>query len=175
MFNWSYNLTSNDPKVWTTVLFTDYLKHKFKEEMSVKTNSVVYDEATTAGLNQKFFVEGKEVTKEVFFQTPEEKRGGYKADQGKPRYDLLPREFLDGTAQILAYGANKYSARNWEQGMNWSRPFGAMMRHLWAWWSPFEPDTDEETGKSHLWHAACCLAFLMAYEQRKVGTDDRGI
>ena len=98
---------------------------------------------------------------------------GHKSDMGKPRYDLLPTEFLEGTATILEFGAKKYTDRNWELGMKWSRPFGAMMRHLWAWWSPFEPDNDAETGKSHLWHAACCLAFLIAYEQRKIGTDDR--
>jgi hypothetical protein len=65
--------------------------------------------------------------------------------------------------------------------MSWGRVFGALMRHLWAWWGGKGPTTksfllgelDEETGHSHLWHAACCLAFLMAYEERSVGTDDR--
>lgn len=34
-------------------------------------------------------------------------------------------------------------------------------------------DLDEETGLSHLWHAVCCIAFLIAFEQRGIGTDDR--
>lgn len=64
--------------------------------------------------------------------------------------------------------------RNWEKGINFSRVFGALMRHLWAWWNPYYLDTDEETGKSHLWHAACCLAFLISYEARGMHDfDDR--
>ena len=96
---------------------------------------------------------------------------GYKFDEDKIRYDLLPPEFLHGTADILTFGAKKYSARNWEAGMAWSRPFGALMRHMWAWWGG--EHKDQETGKSHLWHAACCLAFLIAYEERSLGEDDR--
>jgi hypothetical protein len=55
--------------------------------------------------------------------------------------------------------------------MAWSRCFGALMRHMTAWWE--ERDVDEETGMSHLWHAGCCILFLIAYELRGLGTDDR--
>lgn len=96
---------------------------------------------------------------------------GRKDDGDKLRMDLLPPELLEGTAAILTFGAGKYGARNWEMGMAWSRPFGALMRHMWAWWRG--ENTDPETGKSHLWHAACCVAFLMAYEARQIGKDDR--
>ena len=96
---------------------------------------------------------------------------GRKDDQGKPRMELLPPELLTATAEILTFGAQKYEDRNWEEGMAWSRPFGALMRHMWAWWRG-EP-ADPETGKSHLWHASCCIAFLIAYEARGSGTDDR--
>jgi hypothetical protein len=34
---------------------------------------------------------------------------------------------------------------------------------------------DHESGRSHLAHAACCVLFLLAYERRKVGTDDRPV
>ena len=98
---------------------------------------------------------------------------GLKYDAGKVRYELLPPELLEGVATILTFGAAKYADRNWELGMKWSRVFGALMRHLWAWWNPFTPSVDAETGHSHLWHAGCCLAFLIAYEQRGVGEDDR--
>lgn len=96
---------------------------------------------------------------------------GRKDDAAKVRYELLPPELLDGVSQILTFGAAKYEDRNWEKGMKWSRVFGALMRHMWAWWGG--QHTDPETGKSHLWHAACCIAFLMAYEARKIGEDDR--
>lgn len=96
---------------------------------------------------------------------------GRKFDVGKPRYDLLAPEFLDGVALVLAFGAKKYADRNWEKGMEWGRCFGALMRHMWAWWGGEEKDA--ETGYSHLWHAGCCLMFLSAYERRRTGTDDR--
>lgn len=94
-----------------------------------------------------------------------------KYDQDKPRMDLIAPEIMVGLGVILKFGAEKYAARNWELGMDWSRPFGALMRHMWAWWTG--EDKDPETGESHLWHAACCLMFLIAYEGRGVGKDDR--
>ena len=94
-----------------------------------------------------------------------------KSDGKKPRYDLLPPELLEETAQVLAFGAQKYSDNNWAKGASWSRYFSAMMRHMWAWWRG--EDNDPETGYSHLAHAACCLGFLMAYQRRVIGKDDR--
>lgn len=96
---------------------------------------------------------------------------GRKDDGGKARYDLIPPELLEATAAVLTFGAAKYGERNWEKGMNWGRPFAALMRHMWAWWRGEK--ADPETGMSHLWHASCCIAFLIAFEQRKIGGDDR--
>lgn len=94
-----------------------------------------------------------------------------KFDQDKARYNLIPAEALDGLATVLTYGAAKYAPRNWEKGMPWGRVFGALMRHMWAWWRG--EDNDPETGFSHLWHAHCCIVFLSTYVARKAGTDDR--
>lgn len=96
---------------------------------------------------------------------------GRKDDSEKNRVDLLPFDALEEVAQILTYGARKYADRNWEKGMAWSRPFGALLRHVWAWWRGEK--ADPETGRSHLAHAACCVLFLLTYELRQVGTDDR--
>lgn len=96
---------------------------------------------------------------------------GRKDDDGKLPYHLLPPELMEGVAAVLAFGATKYAPRNWELGMAWSRPFSALMRHMWAWWRG--ETADPETGMSHLWHAGCCLAFLVAYERRRIGVDDR--
>lgn len=99
--------------------------------------------------------------------------GGVKHDSGKQRYDLIPPDALDEIVKILTLGADKYDDRNWEKGMDWGRYFGACMRHLWAWWGG--EDCDRETGFSHLAHAGCCIFFLLAYEKRGVGLDDRHI
>lgn len=103
----------------------------------------------------------------------DEKQGleGRKDDQGKIRLELIPPELLFCVGDILTSGAIKYESRNWERGMKWSRVFGALMRHLWAWWAGEK--ADPETGKSHLWHAGACVAFLIAYEARGTGDDDR--
>ena len=98
------------------------------------------------------------------------KAGGHKDDTDKVRMELIPPELVVAVGDILTFGAKKYADRNWETGMNWSRVFGALMRHLWAWWAG--EDKDRETGRSHLWHAGCCIAFLIAYEERGTGTDD---
>ena len=106
---------------------------------------------------------------------------GTKHDSGKVRLELIPPELLFAVGSILTFGAEKYADRNWELGMKWSRVFGAMMRHLWCWWGGQGPtnknflfgDLDDETGLSHLWHAGCCIAFLIAYEERGSGEDDR--
>ena len=96
---------------------------------------------------------------------------GIKFDAGKLRMDLLPPEIDNAIARILTDGADKYGERNWEHGMAWSRPYAALRRHLIAWWAG--EDTDPESGHSHLWHVLTNAAFLVAYEQRGIGTDDR--
>lgn len=98
---------------------------------------------------------------------------GVKHDGGKVRLDLIPPELMQSVGEILTFGADKYDDHNWELGMDWSRVFGALQRHLYQWYDTSQPDTDEETGKSHLWHAACCITFLLTYEKRQKGHDDR--
>jgi len=99
---------------------------------------------------------------------------GYKADENKLRTDLLSPEAVLGVVSVLTHGANKYTDRNWEKGMAWSRPYGAALRHLLAWWSG--EDNDPETGLSHLDHAQCCLHFLSHYvkhPEKYKGRDNR--
>lgn len=97
---------------------------------------------------------------------------GAKFDAEKVRMDLLAPEGLEGTARVLTFGAQKYADRNWEKGINYSRVYGAALRHLIAWFGG--ANTDDETGLSHLHHAACCIHFLQTYEAREMHEfDDR--
>jgi hypothetical protein len=98
---------------------------------------------------------------------------GVKFDQNKPRMDLIPPEVFEEMGKVLAFGSEKYEARNWEKGMAWGRCHAAALRHLVAW-SRGE-DLDPETGLPHLAHAATNIAFLLAYQQRGMrdGFDDR--
>lgn len=114
-------------------------------------------------------------------QIPESRMEGRKDDAEKVRLDLIAPEFIFAVGRVATFGATKYADRNWEKGMKWGRVFGATMRHLWCWWGGQGPttrsflfgDLDEETGFSHLWHASCCLMFLVTYEERGAGIDDR--
>ncbi|HVJ31682.1 MAG TPA: dATP/dGTP diphosphohydrolase domain-containing protein [Terriglobia bacterium] len=96
---------------------------------------------------------------------------GRKDDGGKDPWHLAPFDAFRAIIKVLAFGAQKYAPRNWENGMAWSRCFAALMRHLTSWWEG-EP-CDPETGFSHLWHAGCCICFLISFELRAIGTDDR--
>ena len=71
----------------------------------------------------------------------------------------------------LAAAARADFGSNWEKGMAWSRVYRACLGHLFAWFMRRGPDA--ETGKSHLWHAGCCILFLITYELRNAGQDDR--
>ena len=89
----------------------------------------------------------------------------------KTRFDLIPYGSIAEIADVLSYGAQKYSANNWARGTSWGRYFAAMCRHIFAWWGG--ENKDPETGYSHLAHAGCCLLFLMEFQRNKWGEDDR--
>lgn len=96
---------------------------------------------------------------------------GRKDDGDKLPWHLIPFDAVRCVVRVLKFGAGKYAPRNWELGMDWERPFAACIRHLSSWWER-EP-CDPETGYSHLWHAGCCIVFLIAYELRGIGNDTR--
>lgn len=105
-------------------------------------------------------------------QSPTEKFSeGVKFDQGKVRTDLLDPLAMEGTAEVLGKGAIKYEDRNWEKGMKWSRPYGALLRHLFAFWRG--EDIDPETGLYHIDQVGCNAMFLQRYFRTHKEWDDR--
>lgn len=96
---------------------------------------------------------------------------GVKLDAEKPRMDLLDSSWLEGVAQILTFGAKKYAAHNWRNGIELSRLIAAALRHI----SRFNDgeNCDPETGKSHLYHASCCLMFATWMLNNRPDLDDR--
>lgn len=96
-----------------------------------------------------------------------------KFDSEKPRVDLLPTRALLETSKVLAFGAEKYGENNWREGFKWSRLIGALLRHTFAFMRG--EDVDEETGLSHMAHAACCVLFLLEHVLLGYGVDDRFI
>ena len=97
--------------------------------------------------------------------------GAKRANGDKIRWDLMPIVAMRDTAQIWTFGATKYGDRNWEQGFKWSGPYASLMRHLQAWFAG--EDFDQESGMSHLAHAACNLQMLQQFEYTYPQGDDR--
>jgi hypothetical protein len=98
-------------------------------------------------------------------------KSGRKFDQNKPRMDLLDSEFLEGVANVLGFGANKYAAHNWRGGINISRLIAAAYRHLGA--INRGEDIDPESGLPHAHHLGCTVMFLSWMMAHKPELDDR--
>jgi hypothetical protein len=96
---------------------------------------------------------------------------GMKFDQGKPLMGLLSPRWLVGVAQVLTFGAKKYAAHNWAQGISYSRLYDAIQRHLNAFWD--HEENDPESGISHLLHASCGMMFLYMMTIIHPELDDR--
>lgn len=94
-----------------------------------------------------------------------------KNDWDKDPWHLAPWDAFRSVVKVMAFGAKKYGERNWEIGLDWHRLHRAAIEHLTSWWEG--EDRDPETGYSHLWHAGCCVLFLIAHELRGIGRDDR--
>lgn len=97
-----------------------------------------------------------------------------KNDDGKIPLDLLPFDAVEAVGAVERFGAEKYGRRNWESngGMSYGRLIAAALRHIFAF--SMGKDTDEESKLPHLAHAACNILFLLAYQLRNIGEDDRG-
>jgi hypothetical protein len=88
-----------------------------------------------------------------------------KHDTGKPRFDLLVPEVIEGVAQVLAHGAAKYAPGNWQKCDDPMRYYAATQRHLNAYHRGEK--LDGESGLHHLFHAICNIMFLWWFDNRR--------
>ena len=109
--------------------------------------------------------------KNKFGKPNKNKTGSIRLNEGKRRLDLIPVSAINALGDVLTYGLEKYEARNWEKGNDFSVPYASLLRHLTAWWDG--EDTDIESSQSHLNHAIMNLAMLIEYEQKHKELDDR--
>ncbi len=97
---------------------------------------------------------------------------GDRLNKGKPGVHLVPLDVLEELARVYDYGEGKYSAHNWEKGLEWDKGIKAsLLRHLCRW-SGGE-DYDEESGLPHDLHIAFNALALIAMRIREKGIDDR--
>ena len=89
-----------------------------------------------------------------------------KADAGKIRPTLVPRQIIRDIAIVREYGNKKYgSSENWKE-VEPERYRDALCRHLLAYLD--DPQSvDEESGIRHLKHLATNIAFLCELEKEE--------
>jgi hypothetical protein len=85
-----------------------------------------------------------------------------KHDHGKTEYHLIPPLAEEEMARVLMFGAEKYAPNNWKKTPDLKRYYNAARRHMALWLKGEQ--FDSETGKHHLAHAMCCLAFVAELE-----------
>lgn len=86
-----------------------------------------------------------------------------KQDDGKLMLSLIEPQFIKGTAKVLTLGAKKYSVGNWKNCEDRTRYEDALLRHIYEYLQGNK--CDDESGVSHLYHAACNLMFLDAFDR----------
>jgi hypothetical protein len=92
-------------------------------------------------------------------------------DAGKAAgFHLIPRRPLAELARLYAIGAAKYKPRGWEAGMEWSRVWDAMERHLSKY--IMGERFDAVDGQHHLASVAWACFALMEYELTHPELDD---
>ena len=94
-----------------------------------------------------------------------------KNDSGKPLLSLVSKPALFGLAEVLTFGAQKYSADNWRNGFAWRRLINSLLRHGLEFSDG--SDVDPESGLPVIDHVGCCWMFLSEAQKRGQGTDDR--
>jgi len=108
---------------------------------------------------------------EVYWPQEPKQVTGTKHDGSKLRMELLDAHALEGLAAVLTFGANKYAAHNWRNGLVYSRVIGALTRHLSA--LQRGEDIDPESGLPHIDHLGCCWMFLSNFMKTRPDLDDR--
>ena len=106
-------------------------------------------------------------------RTVNESTGGEKGVK-LARTDLLPADALLHVSEHFGKGAAKYADRNWEKGYEWSKSYGALLRHLLLWWEGEDFDEDEVFGEFHHLDAVLFHALVLRrFADAKPELDDR--
>jgi hypothetical protein len=102
------------------------------------------------------------------------KDGGKKDKAGKLRWDLLPFAGLREAVKVFTYGAEKYGAGNWKNGLLYSDCVAALMRHLDKWRAGEKNDLENNAhhlGSVIFW---CLVLIVFDNNARYKFYDDRG-
>lgn len=113
-------------------------------------------------------------------RTTNEATGGQKGVKLE-RFELIPVRPLIAVARLYGFGAEKYAARNWEKGYEWSKSYGALQRHANAFWGgedliqQNEAGDDPTAGMPHMAAVAFHAFALIEWTDTHPELDDRPI
>ncbi len=94
-----------------------------------------------------------------------------KFDDSKPRFDLIPPEWMLYEAKVLTHGAKKYKPNNWRHG-DIDRYIAALYRHLNAYQSgEWLDDGEGGTGLPHLVCVRVNAGFLLTIIEEQMNND----
>lgn len=99
---------------------------------------------------------------------------GDRYNEGKPKISMVleATKAINGCAQVLMKGAEKYERNNWKKGLALSGVIDSMQRHVASFLEG--EDWDSETGLPHVDHILCNALFLSElFHTKKELCDDR--
>jgi hypothetical protein len=96
---------------------------------------------------------------------------GIKYDGEKPDLTHVPIEAMWAMGEAFTYGAKKYEADNFREGLAVRRQIAAAIRHIYQFLD--EGDIDKESGCKHLGSALASLAMACYTVKHHPDLDDR--
>ena len=93
--------------------------------------------------------------------------GGARRTDRKPRFDLIPFEFLESVAEVLTRGAARYGPYNWKRGRK--DFFLDAWNHAYVHLQKFK---EGDRSEDHLAHLACNVAFMVWAVKNGIISDD---
>ena len=94
-------------------------------------------------------------------------------NENKPKWSLIDFKSLEPLVRVMEMGMSKYGYNNWKAGRSFTETLESLLRHIIAWKET--KSTDDESGITHLAHAAANVMFLLQMEQNSPEFDDREI
>jgi hypothetical protein len=117
--------------------------------------------------------QGKDAGKELadLLKSQESPTGSLRYNKDKYKMSTIPPQFLEGLAEVLTKGEQKYGRYNFAKGNYVTVPYDSAMRHINAFMKGQTNDT--ESGSHHLFHAAVNLMMMWLYQTKFPEMDDR--
>ena len=100
---------------------------------------------------------------DMYGKLNESATGSKRYNEGKPEVSQLDPRFVLALADMMTKSAKKYGKYNWALGQEYHTPFDSCQRHLLKWIGG--EDVDDESGMSHLLHAAANIMIMWTSQE----------